>query len=99
MQEVIQRFSEHLFWDVDRAGLDPERHAAYIVGRVLDYGKWEDWQSIRDHYGLERVKENALGLRTMFPKALAFIATVTSTSEKEFRCYKQLHSPDRLWHF
>jgi hypothetical protein len=31
-------FSTNLFWDADLTELDMERHAGYIVGRVLDYG-------------------------------------------------------------
>jgi len=30
----IRRF----FWDVDPAGLDPKRHKAYIIERLLEFG-------------------------------------------------------------
>jgi hypothetical protein len=26
------------FWDVDPAGLDPSRHKAYIIERILEFG-------------------------------------------------------------
>ncbi|MDR1679856.1 MAG: hypothetical protein LBR81_08800 [Prevotellaceae bacterium] len=29
-------FSKNLFWDIDLSDLDMEKHAAYIVDRVLD---------------------------------------------------------------
>jgi hypothetical protein len=92
-------FSTNLFWDIDLSDLDMEKHAGYIVNRVLDYGQWRDWLLIRDYYGIEKIKEIALGLRSMFPKSLSFIATVTHTPENQFRCYELLQSKNPHWYF
>ena len=32
---VVPPLSDHLFWDVDRATIDPDRHAPWLVKRVL----------------------------------------------------------------
>lgn len=29
---------ERFFWDVDSVGLDPFRHKAYIIDRILEFG-------------------------------------------------------------
>jgi hypothetical protein len=92
-------FSKNLFWDIDIANLDMDKHARYIVERVLDYGDWSDWLLIRDYYGLERLKEIALGIRSLFPESLSFIATVTRTPENQFRCYTLLQSKNLHWYF
>jgi hypothetical protein len=76
-----------------------EKYARYIVERVLDYGDWEDWLLIRDHYGLEKLKEIAFGIRSLFPEYLSFIATVTYTPENQFRCYTLLQSKNLHWYF
>jgi hypothetical protein len=76
-----------------------EQHAAYIVGRVLDYGSWNDWRLIRNYYGMEKIKTIALGLRSMERKSLAFIATVTNIPENQFRCYTLLQSKNLHWYF
>jgi hypothetical protein len=81
------RITKNLFWDADPTDLDMDKHKAYIVRRVLDYGEWNDWLAIRDYYGLDEIKKIALNIRTMFPKSLSFIATITNTSENQFRCY------------
>ena len=39
--------SDHLFWDVDRSSIEPERHAPWLVKRVLEYGRWNDWQVVK----------------------------------------------------
>ncbi|GAB6010623.1 DUF6922 domain-containing protein [Viscerimonas tarda] len=84
------RFSENLFWDADMNDLDLDVHKTYVVGRVLDYGEWNDWQIIRNYYGMEELKTIALRIRTMFPKSLSFIATMTNTPENQFRCHEQV---------
>ncbi|MDR0567203.1 MAG: hypothetical protein LBG47_09260 [Prevotellaceae bacterium] len=95
----ISRFSANLFWDADVNDLDFDVHKAYVVGRVLDYGEWDDWLAIRSYYGMEELKKIALRIRTMFPKSLSFIATVTNTPENEFRCYEQVKNKKNANHF
>jgi hypothetical protein len=84
------RFSENLFWDADLNDLNLDVHKTYVVGRVLDYGEWNDWLAIRSYYGMDELKKIALRTRTMFPKSLLFIATMTNTPENQFRCYEQI---------
>ncbi|GAB1415771.1 hypothetical protein MASR2M117_11770 [Paludibacter sp.] len=99
-KEILNKFSKNLFWDADIQELDVEKHAAFIIGRVLDYGRWEDWLYIRDKlYGIERIKEIALNLRSLERKSLSFIATITNTPENLFRCYTQLQSNTTHWYF
>ena len=66
-------FSENLFWDADLSELDMKKHIGYIIERVLDYGTWEDWLFLRKYYGLEKIKNIALELRSLERKSLAFI--------------------------
>jgi len=51
--------NKSLFWDVDVSQLDPERHADFIIIRVLDRGRPEDFDWILKKYGEEKIK-NAL---------------------------------------
>lgn len=98
--EIIRNFSDNLFWDADLSDLDEEKHASYIVGRVLDHGTWEDWIYIRNElYGLDRIKTIALNLRSLEKKSLSFIATVTDIPENQFRCYTLIQSKDTHWYF
>ena len=96
---TIDQFSSYLFWDADPADLDIDKHAAYIVERVLECGRWEDWLLIRDYYGLAKIKEIAVNIRGMYPKTLSFIALMTHTPENQFRCYTLLQSKNRPWYF
>lgn len=71
--------SPHLFWDTDPAGVDVERHAAWLVKRVLEYGRWVDWQVLVGTFGRERLAEITTGIRSLDPKAAAFARAYLST--------------------
>ncbi len=76
----VPPLSPHLFWDTDPAGVDPERHASWLVKRVLEYGRWRDWQVLVKHYGRERLAEIASGIRSLDPRAAAFAHAYLSTA-------------------
>jgi len=47
----------NLFWDIDQNKLDPNRHGAFVVGRILEKGDVEDIKWAIDFYGREFVRE------------------------------------------
>jgi squalene cyclase len=51
MESLLQTLSADLFWDVDRDSVDPDKQARWLVERVLERGRWEDWLAIRHYYG------------------------------------------------
>lgn len=82
----MKALSSHLFWDVDRDTIDFEKHASWLTQRVLEYGRWADWQILRAHYGKPRLAELATGLRTLSPKNLAFCSAWFQIPKSSFRC-------------
>ena len=76
--EYMEQFSPHLFWDVRKEDIDLDAHAQYVIQRVLEYGL---------------LGETAKGLRSLEPRALAYIAAISKTPKEQFRCYtwKQLN--------
>ena len=74
MEEYITRFSTYLFWDVNKDDLDMEKHSQYIIKRVLEYGMLQDWNIVKQYYGLGRIVEIAKGFRELEPRALAYLS-------------------------
>lgn len=91
-QECIQCFSVNLFWDVDRNSIDLTLNAPYVVQRVLEYGQFEDWKLLLEYYGMEKIVSVSKNLRSLDPRALAFITTVSHTPKEQFRCYNTRQS-------
>lgn len=86
IESAMPALSDHLFWDVDRSMIDPEKHAPWLVKRVLEYGRWSDWQALVAHYGKPRLAEIVMKLRSLQPRALAFCHTWFQLPPNTFRC-------------
>ncbi|QTN31035.1 hypothetical protein HZ994_01395 [Akkermansiaceae bacterium] len=88
----MNALSGHLFWDVNRDEIDPVKHAPWLVQRVLEYGRWADWQILVSEYGKPRLAELATGLRSLSPKTLAFCCACFQLPKSAFRCSASMPS-------
>lgn len=96
-KECIEAMSPYLFWDVDRTTLDLDTHRSYIVQRVLEYGLMQDWVCLKHTLGIPAITATCKGLRSLEPRALAFISLVSKTPREEFRCYTTKQSSREPW--
>lgn len=95
----MKHFSSNLFWDINQNDIDMEEHASFIVQRVLEYGTMEDWNYVVSYYGISRILSITLQLRSLDPKALAFISAITKTPRENFRCYTMMQSNQQHWNY
>lgn len=95
--EYIAKLSPHLFWDIDKSKADMDTCPAYIIQRVLEYGSLEDWNLIRSYYGLDKIVTVCKSLRTLDPRALAYICCISKTSKEEYRCYHESLRNPNIW--
>ncbi len=98
MNERLQ-FSENLFWDVDSATLEYERHSKFIIQRVVEYGTLNDWRLICGYYGLPFIITVAQGFRSLERKALSFMVAVGNVPIESFRCYTLRQSNQKHWSY
>ena len=98
-QECIQGFSDNIFWDVDRNQIDLSQHAPYVVQRVLEYGQISDWKLLLAYYGLDEIVSISKNLRSLEPRALSFISTISRTPQEQFRCYNTRQSNPKHCNF
>jgi hypothetical protein len=97
VSHAIDKFSRHLFWDVDASGLSMQGQKKFIIKRVLEYGLLEDWLVIVHYYGKAGILQVATELRSLDSKALSFIATYGGVSKEKFRCYTTRQSMPLHW--
>ena len=90
-------FSDGLFWDVDPETIDITQHFKYVVGRVLQAGTLQDWQILCRSFPLADIVESARQLRSLEPKALAFISIVGHVPKESFRCSITKQSTKTHW--
>ncbi len=91
----MTELSDHLFWDVERSAVEPERHAAWLVKRVLEYGRWKDWLILAAYYGKPGLADVVTGLRDLEPRSLAFCRAWFQLPAEAFRCSATMPSRTR----
>lgn len=65
------RFRPSLFWDVDVKTIDPKKHAAYIIERVLDFGNDREARWMVHYYPIEFIKDTMRRSRVVLDQSKA----------------------------
>lgn len=89
--------SKHLFWDVDTSEYDIDKYNVWTIQRVLEYGEMSDWKQILDYFGLQHIVDACKRMRTLDPRALAYICLLSNTKEEDYRCYHTRQLNHTLW--
>lgn len=88
-----------LFWDIDINELDYNKHARFVIERVLTRGNLQDWRSLKNFYGLEKIQAEALQIRYLDKITLNFCHTFFDIPKDKFRCYNTEPSIRQLWNY
>lgn len=99
MPDISETLSKHLFWDVDTTSIDWERDAAFIIQRVIELGKQEDWEAIKLQYGIDTIKKQVVKFRTLDDVSLSFVSTIFGLKLEDFRCYRLKQSNQGSWNY
>jgi hypothetical protein len=84
---IITKLSKTLFWDVELSSIDPQKHASYIIDRVMQQGTWEDFRAIKTHYGIDKIKDVVKKLRYLDVRVMHFCHHYFDIPFNDFRCY------------
>ena len=84
-------FSPSLFWDADE--IDAAEHAAYVIGRILDFGDIEDVRTLREIYPDEKIIETVRTRRNLFPKTGKYWAVKFSIPFEAVACLRKYYLP------
>jgi len=96
---TISELSSHLFWDIDKSNLCPQKNKRIIIQRVLDYGILNDWKLIKEYYGIQEIAKVAIDIRDLDPKSVSFISALSKTPIEKFKCYTTTPSQTNYWNF
>ena len=69
---MIPVFVTKLFWDIKKESVDTERHSAFIIKRVLDYGNVDALIWLRKTYADNLIKKVVQNKRGLHHKTLTF---------------------------
>lgn len=82
----------YLFWDIELDSLDFEENARFIIQRVIERGNLNEWKTIKQYYGVSKIKKEILLMRNLEEKTLSFFAAYFNLNKAEFRCYTMQQS-------
>jgi len=87
--DVKSLFRSSLFWDAE--DIDADRHAHYIIARILDFGDFNDVRILRNMYPDEKIIEVIRSRRGLSPKTGKFWAVKFGIPLEEVRCLKKYY--------
>ncbi len=79
--------NKNLFWDIDINDLNFDKHARFVIGRVLTKGDLNDWFELKKKYGLKRIKQEVIQIRYLDKKTLNLLSLFFNIPKEKFRCY------------
>lgn len=97
MSKPKPNFYKSLFWDVDPAKIDYDKHSKYVIERVLSSGNSKDWNELKRYYGLSKIKEASLNAVYLDNVTLRFMSFYFDIPQKQFKCYERKQLTKELW--
>ncbi len=98
-KEIILELSNTLFWDVDIATIQYDKHAPFVIERVLSMGTLDDFKIIKAYYGKPKLKRIVKTLRYMDDRVLHFCSAYFNIPISDFRCYTTKQLNQTHWNY
>ncbi|TDB69056.1 DUF6922 domain-containing protein [Arundinibacter roseus] len=89
--------SKLAFWDVQWESIDFEADSLFVIGKVLNYGTWDDIVAMLRYYGLERVRAEVVHGTYYKKTALSFLCLLLELEEQDFVVYQQRQARRPAW--
>ncbi|MBL7181090.1 MAG: hypothetical protein ABIK98_04480 [Pseudomonadota bacterium] len=89
--DIKSMFPSSLFWDAGE--IDAAEHAAYVIGRILDYGDMKDVRTLREIYPDEKIVETVRTRRNLLPKTGKYWAVKLRIPLEAVPCLRKYYPP------
>lgn len=93
------KLTKSLFWDVEYESIDFQKNSRFVIERVLTRGNFQDWRTIRDFYGLDKIAEEVVQVRYLDKLTFNFCQKFFNIEKEKFRCYNTEPSIRQLWNY
>lgn len=82
-------FNPTLFWDADE--IDPRKHAAYVISRILEFRDFKDVYALRKIYSDEDIVRVVRTRRNLSPRTGKYWAIKFGIPLDEVTCLKKYY--------
>jgi len=90
-------FRRELFWDIDFANLNLEKHKRLIIERVITLGNLEEFRQLLVIYKTEIIRQTIMELGYLDPKTMNFVISFFEIDKNQLRCYTKKQSTQQHW--
>jgi hypothetical protein len=87
------------FWDVRFSEIDFEKNSLFVMGKVFNYGLWNDQVAIMKYYGLKRIKKEIINAPYLRGPVVSFLSTILHLKKTDFKCYNKMQSHPLPWSY
>jgi hypothetical protein len=97
----LPKISLVAFWDVKidlNSGTELEEYSRYIIGKVFDYGTFNDILEVLRFYGKTRVKKEVTELN-LKNKTISFCCALFNLKKTDFKCYRKKQLIPQRWNY
>jgi phage host-nuclease inhibitor protein Gam len=93
------KLTKSLFWDVDPETIDFQKHASYVIERVISRGTLNDFKTMVNFYGKPKIKRIIKDIRHLDDRVLNFCSAYFDIPLTDFRCYNTKQSNTVHWNY
>lgn len=87
------------FWDIDMEAIDFEADSLFVMGKVMNYGLWNDIVEMLRFYGLKRVRREIVQGSYYKKTALSFLCLILDLEESDFTAYQRRQARGVIWDY
>ncbi len=80
----------HLFWDINKKNIRPQKNKRLIIERVISRGDLDEFAMLNNFYSRETIKKTIVNISSFDKKTLKFISDFYNIEKKLFKCTKKL---------
>lgn len=89
--------NKRIFWDVDFEQIDFEKHADFVINRVIERGDVEDIRQCRRYYSDDLITKTILNINYLPSVKMYLASAIIGKDITELKCYKNRQLNPRLY--
>jgi hypothetical protein len=97
----LPNISKKAFWDVNLeydSIHEFHKYKSYIIGKIFDFGTYDDIIEIIIYYGKTTIKKEVVNL-SLKNKTISFCCALFDLKKTDFKCYKKRQSNQVHWNY
>ncbi|WP_241243549.1 DUF6922 domain-containing protein [Caldicellulosiruptor changbaiensis] len=96
--QIPEKFKK-FFWDIEFEDLDIQRHKAFIITRLLNFGDQDCIKWLFSTYSKEEIKDVVKNSRSLLKKPARFWQLYFNLKEDEMRCFEVFKKMEGMFPF